>query len=184
MRVVAPPCVIGVDLGGTKVLAGAVDGDLRVHHRARRRVAGSADAPAVLATVLDAVAEARDAVHGEVAAVGVGIPSLIDLRRGIAVTTVHLPLRDIAAADVLAERIGLPVVLENDANCATLAEARFGAGQGASHVVMLTLGTGIGGGMAFHGRLERGAQGAAGEFGHMVVDYDGPPCHGSCPNRG
>ncbi len=180
----APPCVIGVDLGGTKVLAGAVDVDLGVHHRARRNVAGSTDAAVVLAAVIDAIAEARHAVGGEMAAVGVGIPSLIDRRAGVAVTTVHLPIRDIAAEAVLQERLGVPVVVDNDANCATFAEARHGAGRGAGRVVMLTLGTGIGGGIALVGRLERGALGAAAELGHMVVDQDGLPCHGACPNRG
>ncbi len=178
------PYVIGVDLGGTKVLAGAVDETLGVHHRARREVAGITDGTAVLAALLDAVAEVRAAVGGDVAAVGVGIPSLIDRRTGVAVTTVHLPLRDLVAADVLAERIGLPVAVENDANCAALAESRFGAARGARVAVMLTIGTGIGGGLVLDGRLERGGIGAGAEFGHMVVDMDGRPCHGGCPNRG
>src|SRR5215210_1404610 len=115
---VAPPCVIGVDLGGTKVLAGAVDDTLGVHHRSRREVVGSADGPAVLATVLATIADVREAVGGEVAAVGIGIPSLIDHRTGVAVTTVHLPIRDIPAEDVLADRLGVPVVVDNDGNCA------------------------------------------------------------------
>ncbi len=178
------PLVIGVDLGGTKVLAGAVDETLGVHHRTRRAVAGMTDATTVLAVLLDAIAEVRRAAGGEVAAVGVGLPSLIDRRTGIAVSTVHLPLRDVAAEDVLSERLGLPVVVENDANCAVLAEARHGAGRGAGRVAMLTLGTGIGGGLVLEGRLETGALGSGAEFGHMVVDQDGLPCHGNCPNRG
>jgi glucokinase len=181
---VAPPCVIGVDVGGTKVLAGAVDETLGVHHRSRRVVAGSADGPAVLATVLAAIADVRDAVDGDVAAVGVGIPSLIDRRTGVAVTTVHLPIRDVPARDIFAERLGIPVAVDNDGNCAALAEARHGAGRGAERMLMITLGTGIGGAMVFGGELDRGALGAAGEFGHMVVDRDGPPCHGNCHNRG
>ena len=180
----AAPCVIGVDLGGTKVLAGALDDTLGVHHRSRRVVAGSADGPAVLATVLAAIADVRESVDGDVAAVGIGIPSLIDRRRGVAVTTVHLPIRDVPAQDVLSERLGLPVAVDNDGNCAALAEARFGAGKGAERMLMITVGTGIGGAIAYRGDVDRGALGAAGEFGHMVVDRDGPPCHGSCPNRG
>jgi glucokinase len=84
----------------------------------------------------------------------------------------------------MAERLEVPVVVDNDANCAVLAEARAGAGAGCSEVVMLTLGTGIGGGLVLGGELYRGAIGGGGELGHMVVDHDGRPCHGNCPNRG
>jgi glucokinase len=82
------------------------------------------------------------------------------------------------------ERLGIPVVVDNDGNCAVLAEARFGAGGGAGDVVMLTLGTGIGGGLVLGGALQRGWIGAGGELGHIVIDMDGPPCQGNCPNRG
>ena len=84
----------------------------------------------------------------------------------------------------MAERLGLPVFVDNDANVAALAEQRFGAAQGRRHVVMLTIGTGIGGGLILGGELYRGAVGAGAELGHMVVDMDGPPCQGNCPNRG
>jgi glucokinase len=84
----------------------------------------------------------------------------------------------------MAERLGLPVVVDNDANCAALAEARAGAGRDASELVMLTLGTGIGGGLVLGGELYRGSIGGAGELGHVVIDMDGPPCQGNCPNRG
>jgi glucokinase len=179
----SPSCVIGVDLGGTKLLAGAVDADLNVHHRAYRLARGD-DQEAVLDTVLDAVAEAITASESEVRAVGFGIPSLIDQERGVAVTTPHLPLADVPFRDVMAERLGLPVFLDNDANCAILAEHRAGAAAGARHAVMLTLGTGIGGGIVVDGRLVHGATGAAGELGHMTVDEDGPPCPSGCPNHG
>jgi glucokinase len=178
-----PGCVIGVDLGGTKLLAGAVDDELKVHHRAYRQAAG-ADRQGVLDLVVDAVTEAREAVAGDVRAVGIGIPSLIDQRRGVAVMTVHLPIADVPFAAIMAERLGLPVAVDNDANAAMLAEHRFGAARGADHAVLLTLGTGIGGGAIVDGRLLRGAVGAAAELGHMVIDFDGPPCQGNCPNRG
>jgi glucokinase len=178
-----PACVIGVDLGGTKLLAGAVDADLNVHHRAHR-VAPGGDRMAVLERVVSAVEEVRAAVGGEVRAVGFGIPSLIDQGRGLAVTTVHLPIAGVPFRDLMAERLGLPVHVDNDANVALLAEHRFGAAAGARHAALLTLGTGIGGALVVEGRLVRGALGAAGELGHMVVDLDGLPCHGSCPNRG
>ncbi|MBW3550848.1 MAG: ROK family protein, partial [Proteobacteria bacterium] len=123
-------------------------------------------------------------LDGEVVGVGFGIPCLIDQRTGTAVMAVNLPLNHLPFRDLMAERLGLPVTIDNDANCAALAEARAGAGRGASELVMLTLGTGIGGGLVLGGELYRGSVGAAAELGHMVVDLDGPPCQGSCPNRG
>lgn len=173
-------CVIGVDLGGTKLLAGVVDDDLRVHHRAFR--------PAPTSGVLDALEEITreliQAAEGPVAAVGVGIPSLMDQQRGVARWTNHLDLEGVSVADLLAERLDLPVTVDNDANLAMLAEHRAGAAKGAVHAVMLTVGTGIGGAIVAGGRLLRGARGAAGELGHIVVDLDGPVCPGSCPGRG
>jgi glucokinase len=174
---------IGVDLGGTKLLAGAVGPDLSVHHRARRPVYGL-DQAALVEACVTAVEEAAEAVDGEVSSVGFGIPCLIDQRTGTAVMAVHLPLLDIPFRDVMAERLGLPVVVDNDANCAALAEVRAGAGKGATELVMLTIGTGIGGGLVLGGELYRGAIGAAAELGHVVVDANGPPCNGFCPNRG
>jgi glucokinase len=179
----AAGCVIGVDLGGTKLLAGTVDARLNVHHRAYRSARGD-DLAAVVDTVVDAIQEARDASEEEVQAVGIGIPSLIDRTRGVAVTTVHLPIDDVPFGDLVGERLGLPVFLDNDANAAMLAEHRYGAAQGARDAVMLTIGTGIGGGLIVNGELARGAVGAAAELGHMVVDIDGPPCSGACPNHG
>jgi glucokinase len=174
---------IGVDMGGTKLLAGAVDIGLEVHHRAQRTLTGL-DQSALLDIAVDAVNETRESADGEVDAVGFGIPSLIDQRTGIAVIAVNLPLIDIPFADVMAERLGLPVFVDNDANVATLAEHRAGAAQGASEVLLLTIGTGIGGGVVLRNEVYRGAIGAAGELGHMVIDMDGPPCQGNCPNRG
>ena len=167
--------VIGVDLGGTKLLAGAVDGNLNVHHRAHRSARGSGTAE-VLDTIVDAVREASDAAGGEIDAVGFGIPSLIDQERGVAVTTVHLPIRDVPFRDLMAERLGLPVFVDNDATAAMLAEWRFGAALDCTDALLLTIGTGIGGGMVVNSALGRGAQGAAAEFGHMTIDIDGPLC--------
>jgi glucokinase len=174
---------IGVDLGGTKLLAGAVDPGLGVHHRTQRTVTGL-DQSALLDVAVDAVLEARESAGEEVAAVGFGIPCLIDQRSGTAVMAVNLPLADIAFADVMAERLGLPVFVDNDGNVAALAEHRAGAARGASEVVMLTIGTGIGGGLILRGEPYRGGIGAGAELGHMVIDMDGPRCQGNCPNRG
>ena len=183
MAGVAEGSVIGVDLGGTKLLASAVDGDLGVHHRTNRPVLGL-DQAQLIEMVVDAVQELRTAVDGPVEAVGFGIPCTFDLRTGIAVQAVNLPLHDIAFAEVMAERLGLPVAVDNDANCAALCEARIGVGRGCEELVLLTIGTGIGGGLVLGGELYRGWSGGGAELGHMVVDLDGPPCQGNCPSRG
>lgn len=174
---------IGVDLGGTKLLAGAVDPGLGVHHRVQRTVTGL-DQAALLDVVVDAVREARESAGAEIAAVGFGIPCLIDRRTGTAVIAVNLPLADLAFADVMAERLGLPVFVDNDGNVAALAEHRAGAARGASEAVVLTIGTGIGGGLILRGEPYRGAIGSGGELGHIVIDMNGPRCQGNCPNRG
>lgn len=174
---------IGVDLGGTKLLAGAVDPDLRVHHRTQRTVAGL-DQRSLLDLAVDAVREVREAVDGEVEAVGFGIPVLMDQRNGIALLGINTSLANIAFGDVMTERLGLPVFVDNDGNCSALAEHRAGAARGASEVVMMTLGTGIGGGLILGGELYRGSFGAAAELGHIVIEFDGIPCNGNCPNHG
>ena len=180
---VAADCVIGVDLGGTKVLAGAVDAEQRVHHRAQRPVVGLEQIP-LLDAIVDAVEEVRSAAPSRVIAVGFGIPSLIDQRRGTAVMSVNLPVADMPFRDVMAERLGLPAFIDNDANVAALAEHRYGAAKGSRHTVMLTIGTGVGGGLVLEDHIYRGSIGAGAELGHMVIDLDGPPCQGNCPNRG
>jgi glucokinase len=178
----AAGCVIGVDLGGTKMLAGVVDRDLQVHHRAIRRSREERDPERLLDSLVEAVEEAREAAGGAVDAVGFGIPSLVDARRGVAVSTVHLPLVDVPFRDVMAERLGVPVAVDNDASAAMVAEHRHGAARGARTAALLTLGTGIGGGLVIDGELVHGASGAAGEWGHMVIDVDGPPC--TCGSEG
>jgi glucokinase len=180
---VAEGQVIGVDLGGTKMLAGAVGADLAVIHRTNRPVLGL-DQHELVQMVADAVQEVRTAVDQPIEAVGFGIPCTFDSRTGIAVQAVNLPMKDIAFGDVMAERLDLPVVVDNDANCAVLCEARAGAGRGCSEVVMLTLGTGIGSGLVLGGEVYRGWIGGGGEIGHMVVETNGRPCQGNCPNWG
>ncbi len=170
-------------MGGTKLLAGAVGPSLEVHHRAQRSLKGL-DQSSLLDVAVHAVAEAREAAGGDVAAVGFGIPCMIDQRTGRAVLAVNLPLADIPFADVMSERLGIPVFVDNDANVAALAEHRAGAAQGADDMVMLTIGTGIGGGLVLGGELYRGSVGAAAELGHTVIDINGPRCQGNCPNRG
>jgi len=179
----AAGCVIGVDLGGTKLLAGTVDSKLEGHHRVYR-LARPDDTGALIEQLVEAVQEAVEAAPSEVLAVGLGVPGLVEPETGVVLDSNHLPLRGVAVRDLLAERLGLPVVVDNDANAAMLVEWRCGEARGANDAIMLTLGTGIGGGLIVGGRLVHGARGAAAELGHIMVDADGPPCPGSCPNRG
>jgi glucokinase len=176
----ASPRVIALDLGGTKLLSGVVDDEGVV----QKRVVSATDTTsedAVLNQVEEAVESLRD---DEIGAIGVGIPSTIDQRRGEAVDSVNIPLTDVPFRNRLQDRFGMPAAIENDANAAALAEHRYGAGRGSRHMVMLTLGTGVGGGLILDGELYRGAIGAAGELGHITLDLDGPPCQGRCPGRG
>ncbi len=175
--------VIGIDIGGTKLLAGLTDEQLRVHRRVQRSVRGL-DTANLLETMQQVTEELINSANGEVSAVGFGIPSLIDRRTGTSVMAVHLPLAGVRLQALMAERLGIPVFVDNDGNCAMLAEHRAGAAQGADDAVLVALGTGIAGGLVLNGSLYRGAIGAGVEFGHMVIDFNGPPCHGNCPNHG
>jgi glucokinase len=174
--------VIGIDLGGTKLLAGVVDERLNVHHRVHTVVAGMSEGEVVDA-IAAAVHEAQE-LEPRVEGVGFGIPCLIDQRTGVAVMAVNLPIVDLPFRDIMRKRLGLPAFIDNDANVATLAEHRFGAARDTGNAVMVTVGTGIGGGLIVDGRLYRGSSGAGAELGHVVVDMDGPRCQGNCPNRG
>jgi glucokinase len=176
-------CVIGVDLGGTKAVAAAVDETFAVANRARREILEQ-DLPTLLDTLAALVDEVRELAAGEVAAVGFGIPCLIDQDTGLAASSVHLPIDGLAFADVMAERLGIPAFMDNDGNLALLAEHRAGAAYGERNAVMLTLGTGIAGGIVIAGELYRGSQGAGAEIGHMIVAADGPECGPGCPSHG
>ena len=169
--------VIGVDLGGTKILAGIVDRDGRVERRREH--------PTPLASqddLLDGLdAAVEELLAEDVAALGFGIPSPVDQATGCAQQAVNIPLSDsIDFRGRMKERFGLPVGIENDANAAAYAEFHFGAARDVQTMVMLTLGTGCGGGAVVNGQLYRGWA----EFGHMVIVFDGLPCQGTCTGRG
>lgn len=168
---------IGVDLGGTKILAGTVARDGSVGRQAERPTPVSSQ-EALLGAIEQAVGEL--AADGEISALGLGIPSTIDQRRGVATGSVNIPLANLALRDLMQERFGVPTGIENDANAAALAEWKLGAGKGVENMVMLTLGTGVGGGVVTGGRLFRGWA----ELGHVVIEFDGPPCFGHCTGRG
>ncbi|HVM16043.1 MAG TPA: ROK family protein [Gaiellaceae bacterium] len=175
----APPQrVIGVDVGGTKILAGVVGPDGAVETRRERPTPLGSEAE-LLDGIEAAVEELRRDGDG-VGAVGFGLPTRVDHRTGRSAGAVNLPLGELDFVATMRERLGLPVAADNDANAAALAEWRFGAGRGTRDMVMLTLGTGVGGGVVVDGRLFR----AWAELGHVVVEHDGPPCQGSCTGRG
>lgn len=173
---------IGIDLGGTKMLLGVLDGDSKTVWESRESSAGEGEAELVELLVRE-VEEAR-AEHGGVETIGMGIPATIDHERGLAVAAVNLPIENLPIRDLVTERTGLPVFVDNDANVAALAEHLFGAARGAENAVMLTIGTGIGGGLILGGEIYRGATGAGAELGHVAIQMDGPGCQGNCPNRG
>lgn len=170
---------VGVDVGGTKVLAGVVDGHGRVLDR-RRRSTPVQSAAAVEDTIVDLVGSFRR--DHDIVAVGVGAAALVDTHRAMVVFSPHLAWRDEPMQQALTDRLALPVMVDNDANTAALAEARFGAGAGHRFLVCVTIGTGVGGGIVLDGDLYHGAHGMAGELGHLQVVPDGRLC--ACGNRG
>jgi glucokinase len=156
----------------------AVEGASATHVAQHATVTDNTDAllDGVEHVVREVIAEA-----GQPEAVGVGVPSQIDFATGTVETSVNIPLTGVPLRAELGHRFGLPVFVDNDANCAALAEAHI---VGARHLVMLTLGTGVGGGVVIDGLTFRGAHGLGAELGHIAVNPDGPPCPGNCPNRG
>ena len=172
---------VGVDVGGTKMAAAAVSGTTIVETHER---------PTVLTSGQQLVDEieraAREVIDraGMPVAVGVGVPSQIDFASGLVVTSVNIPLAGLNLRQELGERLGLPVYVDNDANCAALAEAYLAVDGPAQHLLMYTVGTGVGGGVVIDGHVFRGATGLGAELGHVVIDANGPECPGNCPNRG
>ena len=177
-----PRRVIGIDAGGTKLLGGVVDEGLVVHHRVHRTWRGG-DRAETLDIFVEAVEEVRAAAP-DVEAVGFGIPALVEWERGVSRWSTHLPLAGVQFRDLMSERLGLPVVVDNDANVALLAESRAGAARDCAHAVLVALGTGIGSGLLLDGQIYRGSRGLGAEIGHMVIDLHGPDCQGACPGRG
>jgi glucokinase len=171
---------IGVDLGGTKILAGVVTREGEVVRR-HERPTPQGSQEEVLAELEAAVLELLDET---VEAVGFGVPSPIDQAHGVVVQCVNVPLVDVPLRGLMHARFDLPVGLDNDANAAAVGEWRAGAGRAVDNLVMLTMGTGLGGGVITGGRPFRGSTGAGVELGHVVIVHDGLPCQGACRGRG
>ncbi len=191
-----PRLVIAVDIGGTKTAAALV--------RARTLASGApppvdVETPEIVdrfaiptdksssdATVSGLVDRLSSLMHsaGGVDAIGVGVASMVDCADGRVVDSVNLPLADLPLHDLLQRRFDLPVVVDNDATAAAIGEWTYGAGAGVRDMIMLTLGTGVGGGIISGGRPLRGFSGAAGELGHLIIDLNGPECPANCPGRG
>jgi glucokinase len=177
---VAEERAIGVDVGGTKIAAGVIDPHGVIERRVERPTP-TASQKELLAT-LDGIVD--DLLGDGVAALGFGLCSTIDQRTGRVVSSAHIPLADLDFRDRMHERFSLPVAIDNDGNAAAIAEWRIGAGRGARDMIMLTFGTGIGGGLILDGKPYRGSVGAGAELGHMVLQYGGEPCGGACSGHG
>jgi glucokinase len=173
---------IGLDLGGTNYRAAAVDREGRI----LERIAGATGSAreAILGGMVAAILRLRDNRRGDqLAGIGVALPGFILMEQGLLLKSPNIPsLENFPARDALQSRLGAPVILENDANAAALGEQWIGAGRGCDDLVLLTLGTGIGGGIISGGRVLRGSQGMAGEVGHITVNPTGMPC--GCGNIG
>lgn len=173
------PSYLGVDVGGTKVAVAAVEGTEARHAVEHPTALESTD---VLLAGIDAAVREVSAQAGAPEAIGIGVPSQVEWSTGTVLASVNIPLAGVPLRDELTRRFGVPVYVDNDASCAALAEAHT---IDASELVMLTLGTGVGGGVVTGGEIFRGAHGLGGELGHVVVEAEGPECPGAgCPSRG
>lgn len=172
---------VGIDIGGTKVMAGVVDADGNILEKVRAETPDKSKSPKVVEdTIAELVLDLSD--RHDVHAVGIGAAGWVDADRSRVLFAPHLSWRDEPLRAALTSRLAVPVMVDNDANTAAWGEWRFGAGRGEDHLVMITLGTGIGGAILEDGRVKRGRYGVAGEFGHMQVVPGGHRC--PCGNRG
>lgn len=179
----APSLALGVDIGGTKVAAGLVDQSGTILQQTRARMAANGAASEGLGAVISAIEEVGRKFNGPgglpavTCGIGICAPGPLDPERGVVINPPNLPCwRNFPLADEVAKIFRLPVKVDNDANAAALAEAKWGAGRGYRNVFYATLGTGIGTGIIFDGRIYHGRTGAAAEGGHVSIDYRGPRC--------
>ncbi len=175
MNPIPPQAAVGIDFGGTTVKMGVVCEGVITHRAPSLPTLDFATADALLGAIFESIADLR-ALQPGVAAVGAGLPGIVDCRTGIVDHLTNVPgWDDVPLRRLLADGTGLPAAIENDANAMTYAEWRFGAARGHDNVVCMTLGTGVGGGLILDGRLFRGSRMGAGEIGNMSIDYRGVP---------
>jgi glucokinase len=182
--------IVGVDLGGTNIVVGAISADGK-HHYAMRSVPTSAELGAegvadrivgvIEGVILDTIAQ-TNANRKDFIGVGIGAPGPLDRDKGLVIVAPNLGWRNFPLRDRVAERLNLPATLDNDANCATVGEWWQGAARGGTNVIGMTIGTGIGGGLILDGKLFHGASDVAGEIGHTTIDLNGRHC--KCGNYG
>jgi len=182
---VADRYVVGIDLGGTKIYTALADAAGRVVAEVKVLTEAARGERAVLHRLVQTVEEVLrlgGVPRNGVRAVGLGVPGPLDVARGIVYHAPNLGWRDVPVKEILEKALGVPVLVDNDANLGALGEHTFGAGRGVDHMVYVTVSTGIGGGLILEGRLYRGWRDGAGEIGHMTVVPEGPLCR--CGNRG
>lgn len=170
---------VGVDIGGTNLKAGLVDENGVLLATQKMKVASIADDDGLAWTVASLVQELAHTVNisvSDVASVGVGVPGTVEIRSGSINYTCNLPLRNVPLRKLFHRYLSIPLYIENDANCAALAEFLVGAGRDSKRFVTITLGTGVGAGIVHNGKIYHGANGMAGEVGHMVIQRGGLPC--------
>ena len=182
----APPPVGAIDFGGTNIRAAIVDAQGGLSGFVTRPTHASGGPDSVIDRIIAALHEALACASvslENLAAVGIGAPGPLDWQAGVIHEAPNLPgWHEVPLVARVAEAVGLPTFLENDANAAALAERQYGVGRGAMNMLYITVSTGVGGGLILDGQLWHGAYGSAGEFGHMTVDFEGPLC--DCGNRG
>lgn len=174
---------IGIDLGGTNLKSGLVNSSGVVAHRHSMPIGDDKSSSRIIDLIIGEIDRLRKGAAGDAVAAGCGIPGIVDFERGFVESSPNLPKwHDVAARDLLSVATKLPIVVDNDANLHALGEQRFGAGRGHKNVILLTLGTGIGGGLILDDKIFRGDNGFAGEVGHLIVEAEGLPC--ACGGRG
>jgi len=175
--------VLGVDVGGTKVAVGLVDHNGRILAQGRKPMVANGTAEAGLQAVADAIDSLTSSLPGGIHSIGICAPGPLDPKSGVVLNPPNLPCwRNFPLAEKIRSMYQVPVRVDNDANAAALAETRWGAARGFRYVFYATIGTGIGSGIVFDGRIYHGNTGSAGEGGHVSIDYRGPVCN--CGKRG
>lgn len=168
------PTTIGIDFGGTSIKCALTRGPERISGIIRLPTRDLANPDAVIAAMVDAIGQLRGESGQDVRAIGLGIPGAVDIERGITYNLTNVPgWFGVAAGSLITAQVGLPVTMDNDANCMAYAEWKFGAAKGLRNVIAVTLGTGVGGALILDGSLYRGSQFVAGEIGMMSIDYKG-----------